>query len=45
MKSAAAGKTKPVAHSEHHFETMSEAMKQGKTALKALLERKFPSAA
>jgi hypothetical protein len=40
-----AGKTKPVAQSQHHFATVSEAMKQGKTALKALLQKKFPNAA
>jgi hypothetical protein len=41
----APGKTKPVAHSECYFATMTEAMKQGKAALKALLARKFPTAA
>ena len=41
----AAGKTKPVAHSEGHFPTMSEATKRGKAALKALLQKKFPDAA
>jgi hypothetical protein len=41
----AAGKTRPVAQSEHYFATMSEAMKQGKAALAALLDKKFPSAA
>jgi hypothetical protein len=41
----AAGKTKAVAQSERHFATMSEAMKQGKAALKALLQQKFPNAA
>jgi hypothetical protein len=41
----AAGKTRAVAHSERHFATMSEAMKQGKAALRALLQKKFPNAA
>jgi hypothetical protein len=41
----AAGKTKAVAQSERHFVTMSEALKQGKAALKALLQRRFPTAA
>jgi hypothetical protein len=41
----AAGKTKAVEHSERHFATMSEALKQGKAALKELLEKRFPSAA
>jgi hypothetical protein len=41
----AAGKTKALAHSNDHFATMSEAMKQGKAALKALLQRRFPNAA
>jgi hypothetical protein len=35
----AAGKTKAVAQSERHFATMSEAMRQGKEALKAALSR------
>jgi hypothetical protein len=41
----AAGKTKPVAQSQLHFATMSEAMKLGKAALKALLQQKFSNAA
>jgi hypothetical protein len=41
----AAGKGKAVAQSERHFPTMSEAMRQGKAALKALLQKKFPNAA
>jgi hypothetical protein len=41
----AAGKTKAVEHSEGHFATMSEALKQGKAALRELLEKRFPSAA
>jgi hypothetical protein len=41
----AAGKTRPVAQSERHFETMSEATKQGKAALKSLLQKRFPNAA
>jgi hypothetical protein len=41
----AAGKTRPVAQSERRFETMSEATKQGKAALKALLQKRFPNAA
>jgi hypothetical protein len=40
-----AGKTKAVAQSERHFATMSEAMKLGKAALKALLQQKFSNAA
>jgi hypothetical protein len=42
---SAAGKPKAVAQSERHFATMSEAMKHGKAALKALLQKKFPNAA
>jgi hypothetical protein len=41
----AAGKTKAVQQSEQHFATMSEATKQGKAALKRLLQRRFPNAA
>jgi hypothetical protein len=41
----AAGKARPVALSEGHFETMSEATKQGKAALKSLLQNRFPNAA
>ena len=41
----AAGKTKAIAQSERHFATMSEAMKLGKAALKALLQQKFSNAA
>jgi hypothetical protein len=41
----AAGKTKAVAHSERHFTSMSEALKQGKAALRALLQKRFPNAA
>jgi hypothetical protein len=41
----AAGKTKAVAQSARHFHTMSEAMKQGKAELMALLQKKFPDAA
>jgi hypothetical protein len=40
----AAGKTKAFEHSEGHFATMSEALKQGKAALKALLQKRFPDA-
>jgi hypothetical protein len=40
----AAGKTKAVAHSEWPFATMSEALKQGKAALTARLQKKFPNA-
>jgi hypothetical protein len=41
----AAGKAKPVAQAEKPVATMSEAMKQGKAALRTLLKRKFPDAA
>jgi hypothetical protein len=41
----AAGKAKAVAHSQQRFATVSEAMKQGKAALKGLLQTKFPDAA
>jgi hypothetical protein len=41
----APGKTRPVAQSEIHFATMTEAMRQGKAALKVLLKKKFPDAA
>jgi hypothetical protein len=41
----AAGKGRPVALSERHFETMSQATKQGKAALKSLLQNRFPNAA
>ena len=41
----AAGKTRAVAQSDAQFATMSEAMKQGKAALRALLREKFPNAA
>ena len=40
----AAGKSRPVAQSEAYFATMSDATKQGKAALKALLEKKFSTA-
>jgi hypothetical protein len=40
-----AGKARPVALSERHFATMSEATKQGKAALKSLLQNRFPNAA
>ena len=40
----AAGK-KSGQRSEEHYTTVSEAMKRGKAALKALLKRKFPDAA
>jgi len=40
----AAGKTRAVAQSAAYFATMSEAMKRGKAALKALLQ-KTPNAA
>jgi hypothetical protein len=40
----AAGKAKAVAQSEHQFATMSQAKKEGKAALKALLQKKFPNA-
>jgi hypothetical protein len=41
----AAGRTRPVEHSNRQFASMSEAMKQGKAALKCLLQKKFPTAA
>ena len=41
----AAGKAKAVARSERRFATISEAMRQGKSALKVLLHTKFPDAA
>ena len=41
----AAARTKAVAHSNGSYATMSEAMRQGKAALVALLEKKFPNAA
>jgi hypothetical protein len=41
----AAGRAKAVARSTRHFASMSEAMKQGKAALKAILQKKFPNAA
>jgi hypothetical protein len=41
----AAGKTRAVAQSEAQFSTVSEAMKQGKAALKVLLQTEFPNAA
>jgi len=41
----AAGKAKAVAQSDRHFTTMSAAMKQGKAALKGLLQKRFPNAA
>jgi hypothetical protein len=41
----AAGKSKPVQRSEEHYSTMSAAMKKGKAALKALVQKKFPDAA
>jgi hypothetical protein len=41
----AAGKTRAVAQSERHFATMSQAIKQGKAALKQLLRKRFSNAA
>ena len=41
----AAGKGRPVILSERHFETMSEATREGKAALKSLLQKRFPNAA
>jgi hypothetical protein len=41
----AAGKTRAVTQSGRHFRTMSEALKQGKAELKALLRKTFPDAA
>jgi len=42
---SAAAQTKAVEQSKTHFATMSQAMREGKAALKALLKRKFPGAA
>jgi hypothetical protein len=41
----AAGRTKAVEQSNRHFVTMSEAAKEGKAALKALIRKRFPTAA
>ncbi len=41
----AAARTKPVQQSKLHFATMSDATKDGKSALKALLRERFPTAA
>jgi hypothetical protein len=40
----AAGKSKSVMRSERHFETMSEAIKEGKAALRAFLHKRFRAA-
>jgi hypothetical protein len=39
-----AGRSKSVQQSRAHFDTMSEAAKQGKAALKAFLRKQFPNA-
>jgi hypothetical protein len=41
----AAAQTKAVAQSKQHFATMSEAMREGKAALKELLRNQFPDVA
>ena len=41
----AAGKTKAVRHSKEYYSTMSEATRQERAALKALLHEQFPDAA
>jgi hypothetical protein len=40
----AAGKTKSVDRSKRHFKTMSEAIKEGKAALRAFLHKRFRAA-
>ena len=41
----AAGRTGPVQQARHEYESMAEAAREGKAALKTLLRTKFPSAA
>jgi len=41
----AAAHTKALQHSEAHYATMSQAMREGKAALRELLKKKFPEAA
>jgi hypothetical protein len=41
----AAGHTKAIRHSKEYFATMSEATREGKSALKHFLSEQFPSAA
>jgi hypothetical protein len=41
----AAGKPRAVAQSDAYSATMTEAMKQGKAALRVLLKKRFPNAA
>ena len=40
-----AGRSKVVMHSKVYYATMSQASKEGKAALKALLREKFPEVA
>jgi len=41
----AAAQTKAVEQSKTHYASMSEALREGKAALRALLQRRFPDAA
>ena len=41
----AAAQTRAVDQSKRHFETMSEAMREGKARLQTLLQKRFPDAA
>jgi hypothetical protein len=40
-----AGKTKAAQHSDRHFRTMTDAIKEGKAALTAFVGKRFPDAA